>query len=70
MSAQSNKILINEYVQTWNRGEIDRLSNFWAPDMVHHTRAQSQTVADVRNVISDFRAAFPEIQWEIDDIIS
>jgi len=38
--------------------------------MVHHTRAQSQTVADVRNVISDFMAAFPDLQWEIDDMFS
>lgn len=68
MSTESNKKLIREYVETWNRGEAHHLSRFWAPNMIHHTRSLEQTCADVEVVVSDFMSAFPDLHFEIDDI--
>jgi steroid delta-isomerase-like uncharacterized protein len=68
MSTDANKTLVREYVDTWNRGEVDHLSQFWAPSMVHHTRTQSQSVDEVRRVITEFMAAFPDLKFEIGDM--
>jgi len=64
----SHKQLIRDYVETWNRGETERLSEFWAPNMVHHTRALHQTRDEVKAVVSDFMSAFPDLHFEINDI--
>lgn len=68
MSADTNKSLVREYVVTWNNGKIDQLPQFWAANMIHHTRAQHQTADEVRRVIAEFMSAFPDLQFNIDDI--
>jgi steroid delta-isomerase-like uncharacterized protein len=70
MIAEANKQLIREYVETWNRGETHRLPNFWASNIVHHTRTLKQTREEVKAVMSDFMAAFPDLHFEIDDIFA
>jgi steroid delta-isomerase-like uncharacterized protein len=70
MKQETNKQLIRDYVDTWNRGETDRLPNFWASNMIHHTRSLQQTCDEVKAVVSDFMTAFPDLHFEIDDIIS
>jgi C-1 hydroxylase len=68
MKPDTNKQIIREYVDTWNRGETHRLPNFWAADMVHHTRTLHQTRDEVKAVVTDFMSAFPDLHFEIDDI--
>jgi steroid delta-isomerase-like uncharacterized protein len=70
MSPDANKSLVREYVETWNRGEIEGLKRFWSPAMIHHTRSQQQTVSEVQRVISEFMTAFPDLWFDIDDIVS
>lgn len=67
---ESNKQLIRKYVETWNRGDVQALAEFWAPTMIHHTRGQSQTVDEVKQVLSDFAKAFPDLRFELLDIIA
>ncbi len=68
MSVDINKTLVRDYVHTWNRGKIGDLPKFWAPEMIHHTRTQRQTVPEVQRVIAEFMSAFPDLQFEIDDM--
>lgn len=70
MSTESNKNLIREYVDTWNRGEAQNLSRFWAPNMIHHTRTLQQTCAEVEEVVSGFMSAFPDLHFDIDDMVA
>jgi C-1 hydroxylase len=68
MSADQNKALVREYVDTWNRGDVEGLSHFWGPGMVHHNRNVKQSGDEVQRVISNFMSAFPDLSFEIDDM--
>jgi ketosteroid isomerase-like protein len=41
MSVEDNKTLIRHYVETWNRGDLQALCEYWSPNMRHHTRIQA-----------------------------
>ena len=38
MSIEDNKELVRRYIETWNRGDLQGMAEFWSPDMIHHTR--------------------------------
>lgn len=69
MSEEANKSIVHEYIDTWNRGDIDGLADYWSPDIIHHTRSLRQNADDVKNVLSDFMSAFPDLHFKIDDIV-
>jgi len=69
-SAEKSKDLIRRYVDTWNRGDIEGLSEFWSRDMVHHTRTQNQGFDQVKKIVEDFAKAFPDLRFELDDIVA
>jgi C-1 hydroxylase len=70
MSVEDNKTLIRRYVETWNRGDLKALSEFWSPKMVHYTRTQAHGIDAVKGIIGSFMSAFPDLRWEIDDIVA
>ncbi len=65
-----SKNLIRRYVETWNKGDIEGLSQFWARDMIHHTRTKKQGFDEVKQIVKDFAKAFPDLQFHLDDIIA
>ncbi|HEX8363381.1 MAG TPA: ester cyclase [Longimicrobium sp.] len=67
---ERNKQLVRDYVATWNRGDLEGLSRFWSSDMVHHTRTRAQTFEEVRDVVGNFMGAFPDLHFELDDIVA
>lgn len=70
MSAEANKSLIRSYVDTWNRGDLQGLSGYWSQDMLHHTRTQAHGCDEVKEIVRSFMNAFPDLQFQIDDIIA
>lgn len=70
MSTEQNKELVRRYIETWNRGDLQGMARFWAPDMVHHTRSGSHGFDQVVNIVSDFMKAFPNLQFEIEDLVA
>lgn len=70
MSAASNKELIRKYVETWNRGDLDELCQFWGPEMIHHTRGNDHGFEAVKNIVGGFMQAFPDLNFRIDDIVA
>jgi len=68
--SEQNKSLIRSYVETWNRGDLQKLSEYWSPNMVHHTRTQSHGLEEVKNIVGSFMNAFPDLRWKIDDIVA
>lgn len=70
MSAEANKALIRSYVEAWNRGDLKELSEYWSPDMRHYTRTQSHDYATTKRIVESFMSAFPDLNWQIDDIVA
>jgi|SRR5215475_12543487 len=70
MSAEDNKAMIRDYVETWNRGDLQALSGFWAPEMLHHSRSRAHGFEEVKGIIGGFMTAFPDLNWEINDIVA
>jgi C-1 hydroxylase len=67
---EGNKNLIRRYVETWNRGDIEGLSRFWARDMIHHTRTKQQGFDEVKQIVADFANAFPDLRFQLSDIVA
>jgi steroid delta-isomerase-like uncharacterized protein len=70
MSTEDNKDLVRRYIETWNRGDLQGMAEFWAPEMVHHTRMGSHGFDAVLSIVSAFMTAFPDLQFEIDDLVA
>jgi C-1 hydroxylase len=69
-TSERNKNLIRRYVETWNRGDLQALSQYWAPEMLHHTRSQPHGYESVKNIIGSFMQAFPDLNLQIDDVVA
>jgi C-1 hydroxylase len=70
MTKENNKAIIESYVDTWNRGDIEALSQFWGAEMRHYTRTRAQGYAEVKHVVDSFMRAFPDLRFHIDDIVA
>lgn len=69
MSTQENRARIQEYIETWNKGDMDTLFSFWSPDIVHHTRLASHSYEETKQIVLAFVKQFPDMRFEIADII-
>jgi len=70
MSTEDNKELVRRYIATWNSGNLEGMAEFWSAEMVHHTRMGSHGFDKVFSIVSDFMTAFPDLQFEIDDLVA
>jgi C-1 hydroxylase len=70
MNLERNKDFIRRYIETWNRGDLEGMAEFWSADMVHHTRTGSHGLEAVKEIVAGFMGAFPDLRFEIDDIVA
>lgn len=70
MSAEANKNLIRNYVDTWNRGDLQSLCGYWSLEMRHHTRAQAHGYKKTKEIVGSFMQAFPDLKFQIQDIVA
>lgn len=70
MSVETNKTLISRYIETWNRGDLQALTQFWAPNIIHHTRSASHGLESIKMIIGGIMSAFPDMRFRIDDMIA
>jgi len=56
---EESKDLIRRYVETWNQGDIEGLTRFWARDMIHHTRGKKQGFDEVKQIVTSSPLRFP-----------
>ena len=68
--SEANKSLIRKYVETWNRGDLEGLCQYWSSDMRHYTRASAHDYDAVKGIVGSFMNAFPDLQFQIDDIVA
>jgi steroid delta-isomerase-like uncharacterized protein len=70
MAVEANKALIRRYIETWNRGDIGELVQFWSPDLVHHTRTDSHGYEETKRIIAQFMSNFADMRFRIEDMIA
>lgn len=74
MSTESNKALIRRfYDEVWNKGNVDFVYEVFADEYVRHDLRPgnpSGGPAGQKQVAADFRAAFPDVEQEIDFLVA
>ena len=70
MSAEANKKLIRDFLDSWNQRDMDAMARNWSPDMVHHTRNGAYGPAEVYSLMAGFMEAFPDLEFQIDDMVA
>jgi C-1 hydroxylase len=69
-TAERNKTLFRGFVDAWNSGDAHAMQDFWSPRMVHHDRVRDCRPDEVFALMSTFMAAFPDLRFEIEDLIA
>jgi len=73
MSAEQNKLIVREFVEAMNSGDLAVLSQVVAPEFVHRNPANPQMrpgPEGMKQLIGAWRAAFPDAHEVIDDMIA
>ena len=73
MSAQENKAIVRRYWGVWEEGNIDLVDELLAPDYFNHAPAspdQPTGPEGVKEVVSMFRSAKPDLKVVIEDMIA
>ena len=73
MGTEENKAVIRRvFDEVWNRGDLDRIADLFAPDFVRHgaTPGRPAGLAGEKNHRAAFRAAFPDLVITADDVVA
>jgi predicted ester cyclase len=76
MAERENKALVTRlYEQAWGGGDITVVDEVFSPRHVLHWNegaptVQQRTAEDVKSIIRDYRAAFPDLAVTIDNIVA
>jgi predicted ester cyclase len=70
MTPEDNKAIIRRYLETWNRGDLPGLFEFWSPRLVHHTRLASYGYDETRQLVTNFTNLFAGMQFHVHDMIA
>src|SRR5437868_1352263 len=73
MTTEQNKALIRRWVEEgWNKGNLAVVDEIYAPNVVQHDPNSPLPVNSseaLRQYVSGYRAAFPDLTFTIDDLI-
>jgi len=70
VSEADNKALFLRFVDAWNSRDVNRMFEFWAPDLVHHHRDGDYGRDDVFTLMSGFMDAFPDLRFEVEQVVA
>ncbi len=73
MSAEHKTLIHNFVEEVWNKGNFDAVGQYFAADFVDHNQAMPQQppgAAGARQVFAAFKAAFPDLHFTIEDILT
>jgi len=72
--AERNEQLGRRYFEeVWNRGNLDALDQLLAPDYVNHTPSTANPPpgpAGLKPIVAGMRQAFPDLHYEIQDVVA
>lgn len=70
MSAERNRALFLEFVNSMNSGDLPGMLKVWSPRMVHHGRGGDYHRDDVAKLMGTFRTAFPDLAFEVENVVA
>ena len=72
MSTEATKSIARCYLELFNKGDLDRLDEVVAPDLVDHYAAPGQApgLEGLRQALAGIRGAFPDMNVAIEDIVA
>jgi steroid delta-isomerase-like uncharacterized protein len=74
MSEEANKVLVRRfYDEVWARGNLDVADELFADEYERHDFREGEPTPGPegqKRIAADFRAAFPDLTWEIDFILA
>jgi steroid delta-isomerase-like uncharacterized protein len=71
MTPEQNKALVRYYIEeAWNKGNLAVIDELIVPDYIQHVPQVLQGRAGVKQFFAMLRAAFPDIQNTIEDMIA
>src|SRR6185295_4368167 len=72
MPAQENKALLRRFIELWSTGNLPAADEFVRADLIDHTLPPDLPpgLAGFKLLVGGFRAAFPDLNVSIDDLIA
>jgi steroid delta-isomerase-like uncharacterized protein len=72
LSVQENKALVHEFFDSvWNKGDLAAADRLISPDALDHSPLGTEKGPEsFKHVVSDYRAAFPDVRMTIEDEIA
>ncbi len=73
MAAEENKAIVARLADAiWNQGDLTAVEELYAPDIIDHSPAPGQApgLEGEKQVVTQFRTAFPDLQTTNDDLIA
>jgi steroid delta-isomerase-like uncharacterized protein len=72
MAADENKAILRRVYQAFSSGDLAALDGLFAADFVDHTALPGQApgLAGTKQTIALFRAAFPDMQLAVEDLVA
>ena len=67
--SSTNKGLLGQYLDAYNRDAMDELAAFVAIDYVHHSSGRDLTIEQFKKGAAWMRAGLPDLRIEIEDMI-
>lgn len=72
--SDANKKLIRQIVEDiWNKGNVQLVNELFSKECVFHDQAFSEPIRGIeayKNLVTAFRAGFPDLRLRIDDLIA
>jgi steroid delta-isomerase-like uncharacterized protein len=73
MTTEANKLIAQQYTnELWNRGDLFTADTIMAADFIEHIPFPGQEPGreGYKQFVSQFRAAFPDVQFTVEDLIA
>lgn len=67
---EANKAIVRRYLEMWNTGNVALADEVLAPDWLDHAHPEVTGPESVKQAVSKVRAAFPDLQFTIESIVS
>lgn len=70
MTVAANKEIMRQFIAASNAGDLAALAEFWAPDIVHHTRLGDHYLDGIKFSYALMLNAFPDLTFTVEDMIA
>lgn len=69
--AAANKAVVRRLIDTWNSGDLEGMTRFWASDMVHYGRdGKPLPGKEVAAEMARFMRAFPDLRLTVHSLVA